>query len=127
MLDRKCPSRILVTTVAAAAFLCLLTGCYERVVSERGFAGMASRRNVATAPDYSGEREAFEERYRDQTQPDFDPFGDFGRWISRQFSSDDKPERASQGTATAPSNTGTSPAPAPSNTDSSKSSFNPAP
>lgn len=60
--------------VAAAG----LMGCYERVVSERPFAGMSGNRNLPTAPDYTEAQADFYAKARARNQKPFDPIGD---WI----------------------------------------------
>lgn len=118
-------------TVLMLAGLSLLAGCYERVVSERGFPGMATRANVATAPDYSQAQAQFEERYQERTESKFDPFGDFGRWVGGLFGSSEekKPARGTgpQSTTNTPSGSTTAPSSPASGTNSSSSPFNTAP
>ena len=56
-----------------------LGGCYERVVNERPFPGMAATRSQGpTAPDYSQAQADFQKRVDDRNKKPFDPIGD---WI----------------------------------------------
>lgn len=54
-------------------------GCYERVVSERPFAGMSSTRSdLPTAHDYTQAQADFIKQHQDRNKKPFDPIGD---WI----------------------------------------------
>lgn len=66
---------IFLTGLVAAAGL---TGCYERVVSERPFAGMTGNRNLPTAPDYTEAQAEFFAKHKARNEKPFDPIGD---WI----------------------------------------------
>ena len=66
-------------TVLITALSLLSAGCYERVVSERPFAGMSSTRSdLPTAHDYSQAQAEFIKRHEDRNKKPFDPIGD---WI----------------------------------------------
>ena len=59
-----------------------LTGCYERVVSEKPFPGMAARRfDVPTAPDYSQAQADFQRQVNERNQKPFNPLGAIGEGI----------------------------------------------
>jgi hypothetical protein len=75
-----------------------LTGCYERVVSERPFAGMAATRSQApTGPDYSQAQADLQKRVENRNKKPFDPIGDWifkpiggvAQGIGNAFSSDE--------------------------------------
>ncbi len=60
-------------------------GCYERVVSERPFAGMSSTRSdLPTAHDYSQAQADFIRQHQDRNKKPFDPIGD---WIIKPLGS----------------------------------------
>ncbi len=58
-----------------AAMTTLLGGCYERVVSERPFAGMAATR-TPTAADYTAATAEQVDRVNNANKKPFDPLGD---------------------------------------------------
>lgn len=69
---RNLRSILLITLLSLSAI-----GCYERVVSERPFAGMSSTRSdVPTAHDYTQARADFIKKHEDRNKKPFDPIGD---------------------------------------------------
>jgi len=71
--------RLLGVSVLAAA---CLTGCYERVISEKPFPGMAARRvDGPTAPDYREAQANFQRQVESRNQKPFNPLGAIGEGI----------------------------------------------
>lgn len=95
-------SRPIAALIIASA-LALLAGCYERVVSERPFAGMAGNRNMPTAPDYTEAQADFYAKAKARNQKPFDPIGDWivkpigglAEGIGNAFSGEEEPKARS--------------------------------
>ncbi len=92
------------TLLLATLTLAPLTGCYERVVNERPFPGMAATRsNAPTAPDYREAQADFYRSVEDRNKKPFDPIGDWilkpiggaAEGIGNAFSGGDEPAKPS--------------------------------
>jgi hypothetical protein len=96
------PPRTLLLALVLAPLAAPLAGCYERVVNERPFPGMAATRsNAPTAPDYREAQADFYRSVEDRNKKPFDPIGDWfikpigsaAEGIGNAFSGGDDPAK----------------------------------